>query len=137
MDIIKTIFELSIFAVGAISALLAIISSFLTMTGKYAAEVTPIVRLSKFCACVFLISPLIVCLFDDSWQLYKNMSSACGLYTMFAAAWAVVFVVSALARLVARPGKHREGEPYVRPGYLHISALFFLCTAVVMSWLFS
>ncbi|MBE6812117.1 MAG: hypothetical protein E7523_04465 [Ruminococcaceae bacterium] len=137
LDMLSLFFELSIFAVGTVSALLGVICSLLTMTGKYAPQINPLVRLTKLCACLFLMAPVVLCLFDDPWFLEENMSSASALYTIFSAAWLFVFVISSIARLVRLPGRKKDGEEQKRPKTLHIFALFFLIVSVALSWLFS
>lgn len=136
-DILGIVYELSILAIGAVSALLGIICSLLAMTGKYAAQIKPLVRMTKLCACLFLAAPVLRCLLGGLWMLEDHMFSASVLYVLFAAAWFLVFVVACVAHLVSSFGKKKKDENWVRPKTLHISALCFLVISLAMNWLFA
>ncbi len=137
LETVSLIFELGTLVIGALSVLLGVVASCLAFSRKYAAEIAPLVRLSKVSACLFLISPILLCLFGDPLLLENHMHSAGTLYSLFSVAWLFVFVVGSVAYLVNLPGKKKDGEEQERPKTLYLSALFFLIASVLLGWLFS
>ena len=136
VEIFSLIFELGIVLIGALSVLLGVISSLLAFTRKYAAQINPLVRLAKVCACLFLISPVFLCLFSDSLLLYRHISDAGTLYSLFSVAWLFLFVIGSIAYLVNLPGR-KDGKEKEKPKTLYLSSLVFLIVSVFLGWLFS
>ena len=137
LETFSLLFEAGILVIGALSVLLGAVASCLAFTRRYAAEISPLVRLAKVCACLFLVSPILLCLFADPLQLDSHMRSAQTLYSLFSAAWLFVFVVGSVAYLVNLPGRNMEGKEKEAPKTLYLSALFFLVVSVALGWLFS
>ena len=136
VELSAVLFELAILVIGALSVLLGAVASCLACSRKYAAQIKPLVMLAKVCACLFLVAPVLLCLFADPSQLEKNMSSAGTLYSLFSIGWLVVFVVGSVAYLINLPGQ-KDGKEKERPKTLYLSALFFLIFSVLLGWLFS
>lgn len=134
LETLSLFFELGILVIGALSALLGVVASCLAFSRKYASEIAPLVRLAKGSACLFLVSPVLLCLFGDPLLLEKHMYSSEILYSLFSAAWLFVFVVGSIAYLVNLPAQ-KDGKE--APKTLYLSALFFLVSSVLLGWLFS